>query len=652
MSQQNIVPMKTSGIQHLIERTYREGGRYQWVRETLLNALEAGATRIEYGVEWKGVEKSGVYRRYIADNGAGMNAEQLEGFFNTFGAGGKNIGGVHENFGVGSKTSLLPWNHHGIVVLSWVKGEASMIWMRQDPKTQEYGLRVFETVDPETKERSLETVIEPFDEWAEIKPGWIKDHGTVVVLLGNGPRQDTLLGDPQREEADLKGIGAYLNRRLWLVPKGVEIYVEETRASDKDAWPRSAAEAYGPEPASGQDRRINRRTVLGADHYIRYPGHNFRKGALASSGTVPTKDGTQIHWFLWDGERPAVQSYASMMGYVSYLYRNELFEPTSHLSVYRSFGVTAPEVRSRLWLVLQPREQAQGQPGGVYPRTDRNALLVQGEGLAGEPLPIHTWAAEFADNMPGPIREALRKARSQRTDDVGDEAQLARLAERFGKRWSVSKLRAVVRREQEEKLTVEPGQLGSTPSEVHAKKKRKSRDVAADASGGTKGDLTLGGGPGHQPAARVRVAGGIPSYRIVASDEMEPEMLASWMPHDPVHPEGVVLINGDHPVVRDQVNFWASQYPDAVAPDVERDVLAVYGLMAVAKVAHSERFRGILPSVIIDEQMRSDEALTMSLLGLVAEEHVIAARLGAKYGKRRPPQPATRPVAQPRVASA
>src|SRR5262249_31133082 len=128
-------PMKTAGTQAMIERTYREGGQFQWVRETLVNAIEAKATRVEFGVEWQAVESQGVYRRMIADNGKGMTAAELVEFFNTYGGGGKPIGGAHENFGVGSKTSLLPWNKYGMVVISWVNGDASMIWVKLDEES-------------------------------------------------------------------------------------------------------------------------------------------------------------------------------------------------------------------------------------------------------------------------------------------------------------------------------------------------------------------------------------------------------------------------------------------------------------------------------------------------------------------------------------
>lgn len=636
---QHILPMQTSGTQHLIERTYREGGRYQWVRESLKNSIEAGATRVEFGVDWGAVERAGVYRRVIADNGTGMTPEQLRSFFNTFGAGSKAIGGVHENFGVGSKTSLLPWNHHGVVVISWVDGDGAMIWIRRDPETGQYGLRLFEAEDQDTGQLTLETVVDPYDEWVDVSPPWVRKHGTVVVLLGNTAKQHTILGDPTREEHDLKGVGAYLNRRLWDIPSGVEVTVEEVRSSDARTWPRSAAESRGPEPEKGRvDRRVNRRTVMGARHYVEYPVAQFKKGRLASHGVVPMRDGARVSWYLWEGERPGIQSYGPYLGFVGALYRGELYDVTAHLSVYRSFGVIAAEVRARLWLVVEPREYDEATGRGAYPRTDRNALLIAGPGGAGEPIPLHVWGAEFSDQMPEPIRDALRKARNQETGEINDEAWRAKLAERFGDRWRINRLRVSVERDDEAQDTVSPTQLGTPTSTPKRKPKRKPRErEEGEATAAIPGTLVLGAEAGVAPANRVRVGGGIPTYRIVTEEDVEAGMLAAWQPHAPEHPEGVVLINGDHPVIAGQVRYWTSQYPDHLAPDVEQEVLRVYGQLAVAKVAHSERMRGILPSEVVDRDMRSDASLTMSLLGLLAEEAVISSRLGAKYGKRRQP---------------
>jgi hypothetical protein len=85
----------------------------KWARELLKNCLEAGASRVEFGVEWQAVAKAGVHRRTIIDDGAGMDKDELLKFFSTLGEGGKEIGGVHDNFGVGAKIAALPWNPDG-----------------------------------------------------------------------------------------------------------------------------------------------------------------------------------------------------------------------------------------------------------------------------------------------------------------------------------------------------------------------------------------------------------------------------------------------------------------------------------------------------------------------------------------------------------
>jgi hypothetical protein len=120
-------PITTDRVSPFIDRAYRESSAHQWVRETVVNANEAGATLIQYAIEWQGVKNMGVYRRMIADDGCGMTEDELRRFFSTFGGGGKAIGDAHENFGVGSKTSLLPWNQAGLIVISWKDGVASMI---------------------------------------------------------------------------------------------------------------------------------------------------------------------------------------------------------------------------------------------------------------------------------------------------------------------------------------------------------------------------------------------------------------------------------------------------------------------------------------------------------------------------------------------
>jgi hypothetical protein len=630
-----IFPMKTAGTQHLIERTYREGAAFQWVRETYMNAVEAGATRIEFGIEWQAVENRGVYRRMIADNGAGMTDTELEEFFNTFGGGGKPIGGAHENFGVGAKTALLPWNRDGIVVISWVEGEPSMIWVQQDPITGEYGLRVEDIDDPETGATSLEVVYDPYldaqhgCDWAAIKPDWIDDHGTVIVLLGNAASDDTVLGDPTRPESDIKGISTYLNRRIWRT-NDVVLTVDELRTQTRGEWPLSEREAHVTAPSSAPDRRTNRRTIQGAEHFITYSMPMSAAGRLAASGTLMLPDTTSIDWYLWEGPRPAVQSYAAITGYVGVLYKNELYDVTQHHSTYRSFGVSEGTVRSRLTLIVRPPMLDDDGKHGVYPRTDRNALLLKGGPNAGGSLPLSDWGNRFADYMPDEILNAIKSARIGDEGTVDDATWRKRLAERFGDRWRIPKVR---RREGGAvMLTTEQAGTSGTTRKTKKRKKRRGGDTG---EGGTAGSRVLGAEGGPVEGERATVAGGIPTYRKVGADSVSPGMLAAWQPHDPEHPEGVVLLNTQHPVLRAEVEHWQAQYPEHYADQIAREVENIYGEIAVAKVAHSEHLKGIITAKVVDEELRSDAALTMALLGLIGEEAVIAPRIGGKFSKRK-----------------
>ncbi len=57
--------------------------------------------------------------------------------------------------------------------------------------------------------------------------------------------------------------------------------------------------------------------------------------------------------------------------------------------------------------------------------------------------------------------------------------------------------------------------------------------------------------------------------------------------------------------------------------------------MAVAKIAHSEHLKGIIPAAEVDGSLRSEAAFTMGLLGLIGEEAILAPRIGGKFRKRK-----------------
>lgn len=92
--------------------------------------------------------------------------------------------------------------------------------------------------------------------WAAIKPDWVTDHGTILVLLGSEDHPDTVLGNPMAGERDIKGLAVYLNSRFWDFGP-VEVKVVELRSEKKTQWPLG--------PLDRDDaRRPNNRQIMGA----------------------------------------------------------------------------------------------------------------------------------------------------------------------------------------------------------------------------------------------------------------------------------------------------------------------------------------------------------------------------------------------------
>lgn len=635
MVQRTDAPIVVQGAEHFVERNYREGGQFQWVRETAVNAIEAGATKIEFGTEWQGVAERGVYRRLIADNGSGMTPDELLTFFRTYGGSGRPIGGIHENFGIGSKCSLFPWNRTGVVVVSWHPDydEPSMIWVRMDPSTGTYGLRTWGT--PEGGENVI--AAGPDDElgldWSLVKPSSIEDHGTVLVLLGNEPDEDTVLGDPNRNEGGVPGVGIvnYLNRRMWDLGD-IEMRVDEYRRLEKVYWPKSVARSVNSELQLGS------RKIEGAKYYIDYPPAKI--GGIADSGTVTLSDRTELDWFLWQGQgRDGIRN-ASGTGYLAARYAPpdnrtypELFDVVDHQARFRSFGISEQDVRRRLWLVARP-PLAEEHGAGVYMSSDRNRLLTRGGPRAGDPLPWDEWALEFANKLPTPIVAEIDRVRAGSVDADLDDSWRERLAERFGRRWR--QLRLMLDRAGDR--TTEAEASGGKPRTTHRPHRATHRSRTSNGEGGRDGRQIVGRAKnGTEPASVRRAAVGLPKVDWKEPEEFPAGIFAMWNPPSPANPDGLVQLNTGHPIFKEELLFWASQYATHLEDDVKEVIQKVYAQMIAANIAHGEALKAHLNSTEQLDKMRSPEALTASLLGLVGASAMIGTALGGALGRRREP---------------
>ena len=72
-----------------------------------------------FRIEWQGVESKGVYRRYVADNGCGMDADELKVTFQRLASrGSSSAPGTTTRASARSSRCFL-WNHAGVVIVSW-----------------------------------------------------------------------------------------------------------------------------------------------------------------------------------------------------------------------------------------------------------------------------------------------------------------------------------------------------------------------------------------------------------------------------------------------------------------------------------------------------------------------------------------------------
>lgn len=612
------------GASHFVGRMFEACGNYQWAREFLTNALEAGATKVEFGIEWQAVKREGVHRRVIVDNGSGMDAGELLRFFSTLGEGAKKIGGIHDNFGVGAKIASLPWNPDGIVVISYRDGKAAMIQIQLDPETAEYELVEWEVAGQAT------LVIDPAridwadTNWAAVAPDWARQHGTTVILLGSENQPDTVLGNPKARESDIKGLSVYLNSRFWDLSH-VEVTVAELRSDKRTLWPS------GPDERDNA-RRPNNRKILGAKHYL--ADITSKEGHLAAAGSVLLdQERVRASWYLWEGARPAIHSYAKKPGYIAVRYKDELFELTSHKAHFRWFGVADAKVQQNLFIILEPQLYNPDHHGwGVHPDQSRHRLIFSGNGEKGVAVPMADWGAEFADVMPDEIRAAILAARGESAGTIQDEEYRKRLQEKFGSRWTTPRMVREAKANPEAAIeaeildeVVQAGEKVTTEGRTSSSRTRRPRRINL-----TPLALPTEGGA---PAIEQDAAVDVPRYRYVGAEDFEKAWhLALWDPHDPEGP--TVLMNRDCPFLVEAIKYHQEQFPDIYMEEIDKIVRDTYGEVAVCKVAHSQKLTKHIPEQDVDSIYRTEAALTISLMGLLAEESLIGQRL-QKLGRKK-----------------
>ena len=611
-------------VQHFINRAYNECQTFQWAREVLKNSVEAGATRIHFGVEFQAVEKLGVYRRLIADNGKGMTAGQLYEYFSNAGTGEKKIGGEHDNFGIGAKISLMPWNSYGLVIVSWVESKASMIWIERDPKTGKYGLRSFDQFDDEN-------VVSPFDDpehgcdWRKVKPDFINDHGTVLVLLGNSATDDTVLGNPDRpdEQGASMRLIHYLNQRFWNLPDDVEISVNRfLNDTNKDNWPKNTHEGRQPlEDGSRKGVYIN---LYGGRVHVTQ--ERRREKADIASGVLKLYDGTQAHWFLLKQGKMPDAAQGPSTSFIGLLYKDELYHVTAHHASYRTMGVTPQAVRTKLWVILEPPVDDPPKIPGVYPESARSAL--KHSGTADRSVPMNEWLADFAKHMPEEIKRSLAQAFGEHKEDSSLTSKLmerlAQYLQLWGKKFKPRKLLVIEGGGSDSVdtdktidggigLIIDDGEENVPPEHGHGHSRTETARTSATSH--AEGTNQKNARPAKPPRAPPGVI-----WRPKTDFEDQENHFAMW-----VEARNEILLNEDHRIIAEQIERWQARYPDHLAETVAGKVREVYQAAVLSVFLATEALS--MGKSAREERFRTPDALTLALMGYFREDEILRQQL-------------------------
>ena len=477
-------PLRFLGVGNLLDREYRNSPAYQWARELARNGIEANATAIRFGVEWEGVEATGTYRMQYADNGCGMTKDDLRDYMVTLGRGGKPVGGPHDNYALGSRMTLLPWNPEGVVVISVRDGDTYMVKLMFDPEADrgegEYVLE--EIAWQEDGQEGLATVYPPYYDddlclnWADTIPDFIKDagHGTTFTLLGRNAADNTLDGDPERRERHRDLGRKYFNTRFFDLPEGVTLQVMEM-PEDTAKWPRSPSE-------SG---KFQFRTVRGAKsliEYVKSSGEEF----VASKGTVRLSDRTQVHWWLRTEPKVDTGGLGATSGYIGVLYRNEIYgqahadqedgDTRIGAAVYRQFGIGSDSVRRRVYLVIEPPEYDETTgTAGVAPSTGRADLYWMGAGRSPRSVKPADWSEEFGENLPQEILDAINAEYAAHEQTEDQEERFKRVMDRFSRRWRATRARVQTENADTTTTPTSPGSAPRAPIDLPTPRPRKPR---------------------------------------------------------------------------------------------------------------------------------------------------------------------------------
>ncbi len=353
--------LKDANLTQTIERGFEECHPLQFVRELLQNSIEAGATKVSVRYESEAKREKGIDRVIFLDNGKGMADPDLMKRYAQFNSSGKTVGTMHDNFGIGAKISLLPFNQYGLVFMSWDKKNerGHMIWLCKNTRGQ-YGAKKFQ-VEYQDDEIDYLSCIHPDEceeegiKWKQVlencKSLMCSDHGTAVILLGNHSMDSTAnyTGYESNNYA-FREWNKFIAQRFYELPLNISLY----HATQSD---NSKTLSHAP--------RFNTKGLIGSF-----------KGQIKKTFKLSFSFGS-IYIYLKDLHKEATQKRAGLSRSFTFgfLYKNEVYYTAFGNQYAGSWGVGASREIAKRLTILVEFNPYNGDTPGIIPSQSRSDLI-------------------------------------------------------------------------------------------------------------------------------------------------------------------------------------------------------------------------------------------------------------------------------------
>ena len=636
-SSQFVTPCVAHDVASFIDRSFQEALPYQYLREFLVNAIEANATQVIVEPDWVYVEncvengRDPVYRWSMWDDGHGMDEQRLLRFRQVFDSSKGNMRGRHDNFGMGAKIAGMPCNPYGLIIMSWQNGVGNMIILRKDLLTKQYGLyrQAVEDEDGSIVRLEVAPTPEKYDNYYDAVDGMPvpRVNGTLIIFMGNAEDEHTFLGPTKFDwhRSTKTNVFRFNERFALLNHSKLKVHTYGTARSDVKDWPRSRADACGTMPEGGRYGQY--RLVQGATVYW--------NEACSASGTVNISDG-KIHWWLFDHIDPndlrkkdayRIQqglpklrgvlplhpktglydamlrmqdrhSYTLTANELAVLYKNEFYEhipKARQHQIFNYFGIFDVEVRRRMIIVVEPNFS---DDGGIWPNAVRSRLEC-----TERRLPWDRWGMEFTLQFPEKIKSALGDPAFRNNSDLRDRiyANVANIGNRFG-------------------LFTGKRPHGHPPGHP---------------SGPPKFKHNPNKGPRRRKAAVGQRGKAMPVVDIIPREsDPRPERPALYNPAS----RKLCIFEAFH-IFQESTAEWLNHYSHLsnVENEIRERVIEVYSSMLLARIIHILSLKGkdeYDASHI--EAMLTQEALTVAVTGFLDAHAAIKQKLAGKLGRRTP----------------